>query len=92
MLTYGTFTIPVNRPGTLSRNAFRGPDFRTLDLRLSKVIPIGKRKVELLAEGFNVTNYVNFNSYNGSIQSRFFWVPQSAGNPRQIQLGVRFDF
>lgn len=92
VLAYGTFSIPVNRPGTLSRNAFRGPDSRALDFRLSKAIPIGKRKVELLAEGFNVTNRVNFNSYNGSIQSRFFGTPQSAGSPRQIQLGVRFDF
>ena len=46
----------------------------------------------LLAEGFNVTNRVSFNSYNGGIQSRLFGMPQSAGNARQIQLGARFDF
>jgi hypothetical protein len=92
VLDYGTFSIPVNRPGTQPRNAFTGPDFRALDVRLSKAIGIGKRKVELLAEGFNVTNRVNFNSYNGSIQSRLFGMPQAAGNARQIQLGVRFDF
>jgi hypothetical protein len=33
-----------------------------------------------------------FDSYTGSIQSQFFGRPQSAGNPRQVQLGVRFDF
>lgn len=92
VLTYGTFSIPVNRPGTLPRNAFRGPNSRGFDARLSKVIPLGKRKLELLAEGFNITNRVNFNAYNGSIQSRFFGLSQSAGSPRQIQLGVRFDF
>ena len=92
ILTYGTFSIPVNRPGTLGRNAFRGPDFRSLDARISKAIPFGKRRVELLAEAFNLTNYVNFISYNGSIQSRFFGLPQSALNPRQIELGTRIDF
>src|SRR5262249_55512738 len=60
ILTYGTFTIPVNRPGTLPRNAFRGPDFRSLDLRVSKVLSMGKRRVEILAEAFDLTNHVNF--------------------------------
>jgi hypothetical protein len=92
VLTYGRFSIPVNRPGTLPRNAFRGPDLQSLDVRLSKVVPMGKRRVELLAEGFNITNYVNFNGYNGTITSRFFGLPQLAMNPRQIQLGARFDF
>lgn len=91
-LAYGTFSIPVNRPGTLGRNAFRGPDFRSLDLRVSKVLPFGKRRVELLAEAFNLTDYVNFTGYNGSIQSSFFGFPQQALNPRQIELGARVDF
>jgi hypothetical protein len=92
VLDYGRFSIPVNRPGTLTRNAFRGPDFRGLDVRLSKAIAVGRQKLELLVEAFNVGNWVNFNSYNGSIQSRLFGQPQTAGNPRQVQLGVRFDF
>jgi hypothetical protein len=90
--SFGRFAIPVNRPGTLGRNAFRGPDFRRLDLRASKAIPMAKRRLELMVEAFNVTNRVNFNSYTGSIQSQFFGRPQSADNPRQVQLGVRFDF
>jgi predicted ester cyclase len=77
VLTYGRFSIPVNRPGTLTRNAFAGPDFRSADLRLSKAIPLGRRRIELLAEAFNITNRVNFNGYQGSIQSRLFGMPQS---------------
>jgi hypothetical protein len=80
---FGRFSIPVNRPGTLSRNAFRGANFRTLDLRLSKVVPMGRRRLELIAEGFNVTNRVNYGSYTGSIQSAFFGRPQSAMDPRR---------
>jgi hypothetical protein len=90
--TYGQFSIPVNRPGTLGRNTFRGPDFSQLDLRLSKLFSIGGRRLEVIAEGFNVTNRVNYNSYTSSIQSAFFGLPQSAMAARQVQLGARFDF
>jgi hypothetical protein len=89
---FGNFSIPVNRPGTLSRNAFRGPDWARFDLRLSKKVSIGKRRIEVLAEAFNVLNRVNYGSYTSSIQSKYFGLPQSADNPRQVQLGVRFDF
>jgi outer membrane receptor for ferrienterochelin and colicin len=90
---FGTFSIPVTRPGTLARNAFRGPEFARLDVRLSKIIGLGgKRRVEVLAEAFNITNRVNYNSYTSSIQSSLFGKPQSAGSPLQGQLGVRFDF
>lgn len=90
--TYGTFSIPVNRPGALGRNAFRGPDFARFDVRVSKVIRFGKQRVELLAEAFNATNRVNFGSYTSSIQSNYFSLPQSANNPRQVQPGIRFNF
>lgn len=90
---YGTFSIPVNRPGTLPRNAFRGPDWARMDFRLSKVVPLGgKRRVEVLAEAFNAFNRTNFNSYTSSIQSSLFGYSQSADTPRQVQLGLRFDF
>jgi hypothetical protein len=50
------------------------------------------RRIERLAEGFNITDYVSFVSYNCSMQSWFFGWPQSARDPRQIQPGARFDF
>ena len=89
---YGMFSIPVNRPGTLPRNAFRGPDWARTDLRLSKAFPFGKRRLEVLAEAFNAFNRVSYGSYTGSIQSKYFGLPQSANNPRQVELAVRFDF
>lgn len=89
---YGRFSIPVNRPGTLGRNAFRGANFRQLDLRASKSLSFGARQLELIVEAFNLTNRVNYDTYTGSIQSALFGRPQSAQAPRQVQLGVRFDF
>ncbi len=89
---HGRFSIPANRPGTLPRNAFRGPNFRSLDLRVSKAFSVGRRRVELIAEAFNATNRVNYGGYTSSIQSAFFGRPQSAGDARQVQLGARVDF
>lgn len=89
---FGRFSIPVNRPGTLPRNAFRGPNFRQIDVRVSKAFAMGGRRLELIAEAFNAANRVNYDGYTSSIQSRFFGLPQSANDARQVQLGVRFDF
>lgn len=89
---YGRFSIPVNRPGTLGRNGFRGPNFRQLDIRLSKALQFGTRRFEIIAEAFNATNRVNFGAYTGNIQSAFFGRSQSASDPRQVQLGLRVDF
>jgi hypothetical protein len=89
---YGRFSIPVTRPGTLGRNAFRGPNFAQLDLRISKLFSVGGQRIELIAEAFNAANRVNYNSYTSSIQSAFFGLPQSAMAARQVQLGARFDF
>jgi hypothetical protein len=46
-------------PGAV-RNAYIGPDYITLDLRISKSFPIGERlRLTLLAESFNISNRVN---------------------------------
>jgi len=50
------------------------------------------KRADLVVEAFNATNRVNYNAFTGSIQSAFFGRPQSADNPRQVQLGARFDF
>lgn len=46
-------------PG-VSRNSYTGPDYATLDLRLSRTLgTIGRLKVEVLAESFNFLNRDN---------------------------------
>ena len=46
----------------------------------------------MLAEAFNVTNRSNWTDYNGNMLASGFGTPGGAGPPRQIQLGVRFQF
>jgi hypothetical protein len=73
-----TVTVPGLRNGTNLDNLFatpyaagrdtgRGYPYRNLDLRLQKaiyVLPEHKLRFDLIVEGINITNRVNFNSVN----------------------------
>jgi len=64
------FTVPFFSPpagciGNLGRNAFVGPDFFQIDIRLSKRIPLGERlALDLIADGFNMLNRTNIAAVN----------------------------
>lgn len=74
--------------------------YRTLDLRITKSVRIGgDRRLDLLFEGFNVTNAVNFRPPLGtppnagaSIISPAFLVRTTARDARQVQWGLRYTF
>ena len=74
--------------------------YRTLDVRLTKSLPIGRdRRLELLIEAFNVTNYVNFRPPFGNppgagapMNAPAFLVRTTAHAAREIQWGVRYVF
>ena len=83
--------VPTNdRPAGTGRNSARGSAFFQADVRLSKFVDWGPRRLELLLEAFNLTNRSNWTSYNGNLSSSSFGIPGAAGPPRQIQIGVRF--
>jgi hypothetical protein len=50
-------------PG-VGRNTVRGPEFITVDTRITKRVPLWKERVrlELIGEAFNITNRANINS------------------------------
>jgi hypothetical protein len=69
--------------------------YRTLDLRVTKPLSFGaRRRIELLIEAFNVTNYVNYVPVTvvRSMSSRQFLSRISARDARQLQWGARFVF
>jgi hypothetical protein len=64
---YGDNYITTHRPWGVGRDAGHGPDFFTTDLRLSRKFALGETKrwnLEVLAEGFNMTNRTNFRTVN----------------------------
>ncbi|MGH9384491.1 MAG: hypothetical protein ACRD2N_09420, partial [Vicinamibacterales bacterium] len=69
--------------------------YRTLDIRLTKILPLGSdRHLELLIEAFNVTNHVNYvpTLVIRGMSSAQFLRRTGARDARQVQWGLRFVF
>jgi len=57
-----------DRPIGAARNTGLGPDFTDFDMRISRRFKMGERaSLQLLAEGFNLANHVNFASVNNIV-------------------------
>lgn len=74
------------------RNSRRGDSESTVDVRLSKIVRIGARRVSGFWEIFNALNTDNFINYAGSLQSSSFGQPLAALEKRRQQFGFRVDF
>jgi hypothetical protein len=79
--------------GSSSRNPVRGPAYRNLDLAVIRRVPLPPGKaVELRAEVFNATNTPHFGAPNGVFGTAAFGTITSAGDPRVIQLAMKYLF
>jgi len=90
--------------GSLGRNFGLTHNFISLDLRVSKLVPLGERvRLELIAEGFNLFNRFNeaaaspfiddVRNFNQRAENgRYYSRPTAAFDPRQFQFGVKVNF
>ena len=97
-------TVSNDRPPGVPRNSETGPGFRSTNINLSKVYFLrgdagdGRRargagaQVNVFANISNVLNRVNFERVSGALTSTRFGQPTRAGDPREIEIGVRFQF
>ncbi|HLJ17572.1 MAG TPA: TonB-dependent receptor [Bryobacteraceae bacterium] len=82
----------------LGRNTLIGPDIGDVDLRFSREIPVRERfRVQLLAEAFNLLNHVNYTGINttwgtGLTARSTLGQYTAAGDPRQLQFGLKVRF
>ena len=75
-------------------------NFHTLDIRLSRSIPIRHGvRLAIIGEAFNVYNASNLSGYSGDLTSASFGQPTSrlaqtfgSGGPRSFQLAARMGF
>jgi len=89
----GTPCLPVGTDGNLSRNAFRGPAFKSVDLGLLKDIKVTEAvNVEFQAEAFNLFNRLNLWNPIGDLGSPQFGESTSAFAARELQLGLKIAF
>jgi hypothetical protein len=79
--------------GSASRNPVRGPAYRNVDVALSRRVPLrAETGIELRAEAFNLLNTPPLGNPNGVAGSAAFGTITTAGDPRVVQLAVKFLF
>jgi hypothetical protein len=88
------FTVaPQFTLGNSSRNPVRGPHYRNFDMAVIRRVMLGESSaVQLRGEVFNLTNTPPLGAPNVVLGSAGFGSITSAGDPRVIQLGVKFEF
>ncbi len=83
----------IYRFGNSSRSVVTGPSRTDLDLGLMKNFQMGERwKAQFRAEFFNAFNHANFGDPDRNMQDGSYNTIHSAGQPRDIQFGVKFTF
>jgi hypothetical protein len=93
-------TSPNDRPAGKLRNGEVGPMFLAFDFNVSKAIFFGsapaqgatRTNVNVFANMTNAFNRPNYNPPSGVMTSPNFGKYTSAGNPREIEVGLRFQF
>jgi hypothetical protein len=89
---------PFNGTYLLGRNTYTDPNSFTVNCRLARRIQIRERMgVRIMAESFNTQNRVNITGVNHTWGTELaardtLGSYTSAGDPRQIQLGIKFEF
>jgi hypothetical protein len=90
-----------DRPAGLPRNSARGPRFLSFDFNISKAFFFGpsvarnnstRPNVNVFANMTNAFNWPNYNPPSGVMTSPNFGRSTSAGNPREVEIGLRFQF
>jgi hypothetical protein len=93
---FNTAAFAKNAPftyGDAGRNLLRSPSLFNLDLAAHKSFRVTERvTTQLRVESFNFTNTPYFAPPDAVVGDPNFGKIQSAGNPRQIQLGVKVLF
>ena len=94
-----------DRPAGVPRNSEIGPGFQSTKINLSKVFFLRRdasvlgraaggagAQMNLFADITNAFNRSNLQNVSGALTSQRFGQPTSADDPREIEIGVRFQF
>ncbi len=94
-LNRAAFALPAaGTLGSHQRNSIEGPAFWTIDLSLSKRVPIVARQtLELRVETFNLLNNFNWgNPVTNFNAATFGRILTQSGDPRIMQFGIKYEF
>ena len=84
------YTVPAaGTQGTAGRNTIRGPGTQQVNFSVSKRFPIGRARLEVRGELFNLLNHDNFGNPDTNISNSTVGTITTADDRRNLQLGVR---
>jgi len=84
---------PVGQYGNLGRNTLFGPGSVRIDMGLTRSFTVREgQTVEFRAEAFNAPNHVNPGNPTTTLNSAQFGKIQSGGDPRIMQLALKYIF
>ncbi|MEJ7623888.1 MAG: carboxypeptidase regulatory-like domain-containing protein [Pyrinomonadaceae bacterium] len=99
---FSLLPIGASGAGNIPRNAGRGPSFYVFDMNVSREFRFTERyKLRPTIEFGNILNakvfsygseFINFFGTPTTTQQASFLVPQRTYRPRDIRVGMRFDF
>ena len=97
MRYFNTAAFVANKPGqygNVGRNLLTGPSQNITNISLVKSFPISERlgRLQFRGEFFNLFNHPNFGQPEARLNNRNFGRIQSAGDPRIVQLALRYIF
>jgi outer membrane receptor protein involved in Fe transport len=87
-----------DRPPGVPRNSAVGPRYLNFDFNISKAVFFGVEhagtpvNVNLFANVRNAFNRTHYNTPSGVMTSPNFGRSTSADDPREIEMGIRFQF
>jgi hypothetical protein len=87
-----------DRPAGVRPNSERGPHYLNFDFNISKAFFFGQSdgdsgtNANVFLNVRNAFNYTHFGTPSGVLTSRYFGQSTSANDPREIEVGVRFQF
>jgi hypothetical protein len=87
-----------DRPAGTPRLSHIGPTSRNVSFNISKAFQVRKSRdgsasnLNVFANMSNAFNLVNRGTPSGVLTSKFFGKSTSASNPREIEVGMRFQF
>jgi hypothetical protein len=89
--------VTNDRPAGTPRLSKIGPSFKSVGFNISKAFQVRKTRdgasnLNVFANMSNAFNMVNRGTPSGVMTSKFFGQSTSASNPREIEVGMRFQF
>jgi hypothetical protein len=93
-------TVVNDRPAGAARNGAQSTGALTFNFNISKAIFFGgaggakgpRKNMNVFANMTNAFNHPNYNPPSGVMTSPNFGKATSAGDPREIEIGMRFQF